>query len=854
MEFSRGRSEVRECDEKDEKTEDELIREEEKKLFEGLKGWLEENKQEARESEELNQDSEQKDLEDKEKNREITERKFNEQQIELPAKEGTLDFEKLSEKVKIEEITVKDLEQIQELAKEQYIEQMEREKSLLKQIKEERDKFATERAIELNLLQTEKEELTRIKDNRSEVNKEIEEELERLNEDEHALEKIEEKREKIAWEWADQVHFLNKARDEVEHFVQERREQLEGRDGHIEMLELEKQEIERIKQELEAKLEEKESFLARLEKEREETLQIQSELDTLAKENKEGKMIARLLSQTQKESKAIRQKEIEWGMEAKQTLDDILKEVSAEAKFRELMEDYSKETNKKADPGLKVTKKFKKWIKNNPSFNEFEKHELLEYCNEYEKQLPKLKLEELQEWVDLPHPDSKIISTHYRNVRTKVKVQCGEGHTFEMTPKSIKEGHWCADCSEGVSERIARKFFERIFDKKFPKSRPVWLVNDRGNRMELDGYNEELGIAFEYQGKQHYKYSKYFHKSVKDFKQRQADDKAKQESCKKKGISLIEVPYTIDYDKLQDFIIKKCSEKNLTVPLIKEKIDYRKFDVFISNSKRQLTILREIVKAQHPDGKITSTEYTNHKIKLEFQCEEGHYFKMSPINLKRGHWCPTCAGNEKLTLEDLEDFVKFKHPGAKILSTEYINSKSKIKVRCSKGHTFEMIPNNIRSGRWCRKCYDRKTALRKMDTPEDRQRKLEKLEEVVEEMHPGSKIISTEYVNALTKISIQCDKGHDFEMTPANIKSGYWCRTCAAEKSRLKPLEKQRRFEQLVDLIKRLHPGSRILSTEYVNARTKVLVRCKRGHQFYTLPSTIKRGHWCAKCARKKVR
>ena len=43
--------------------------------------------------------------------------------------------------------------------------------------------------------------------------------------------------------------------------------------------------------------------------------------------------------------------------------------------------------------------------------------------------------------------------------------------------------------------------------------------------------------------------------------------------------------------------------------------------------------------------------------------------------------------NKKLTI----DFVKqqFKSAGYTLLSTEYINSRSKLKVRCDKGHEYE---------------------------------------------------------------------------------------------------------------------------------------------------------------------
>jgi len=116
-----------------------------------------------------------------------------------------------------------------------------------------------------------------------------------------------------------------------------------------------------------------------------------------------------------------------------------------------------------------------------------------------------------------------------------------------------------------------------MFQNEFPKERPNWLINSRGNQMELEGYNKSLSLAFEAQGEQHYHLVPYFHKTLKDFEQRIEDDLTKLELCKQKDVILIQIPYYVRHDKIPRYITDKYeSLANKKMPEIPKK-DYNKF-------------------------------------------------------------------------------------------------------------------------------------------------------------------------------------------------------------------------------------------------------------------------------------
>lgn len=110
-------------------------------------------------------------------------------------------------------------------------------------------------------------------------------------------------------------------------------------------------------------------------------------------------------------------------------------------------------------------------------------------------------------------------------------------------------------------EEICRNVIEEIYQKKFPCVRPNFLKNPETKRnLELDCYNEELKLAVEYNGIQHYKWPNFTGQSKEEFINQIRRDKFKVETCDENGIYLITVPYTVPHDKIRDYIIERLPD------------------------------------------------------------------------------------------------------------------------------------------------------------------------------------------------------------------------------------------------------------------------------------------------------
>ena len=116
---------------------------------------------------------------------------------------------------------------------------------------------------------------------------------------------------------------------------------------------------------------------------------------------------------------------------------------------------------------------------------------------------------------------------------------------------------------DSKGEVECRRVLQKIFKKPFEKIRPNFLNNPvSGNyNLELDCYDEEYKIAVEYNGVQHYKYCPYFHKNKEAFMNQKYRDEMKIRLCKDNGIFLITVPYTVQIDQIESFLINELNKK-----------------------------------------------------------------------------------------------------------------------------------------------------------------------------------------------------------------------------------------------------------------------------------------------------
>lgn len=288
-----------------------------------------------------------------------------------------------------------------------------------------------------------------------------------------------------------------------------------------------------------------------------------------------------------------------------------------------------------------------------------------------------------------------LISKEYKNNQTKMLIECKNGHTFEMSFNGLSLGRQCPECREKLDVKAYLETFGYALLSEYSNMRskiqvqctyghsPYWVTLDSfksGHRCPF--------CATESRTKQRTL-------TIDDVRQRLLDY----------GFYLLSEDYVGRNSKL---LLKcKCGHT------------FRSSYSYISTSKQcqhckkvaerqaKIKIVKDFVSNVYGYKVLNPEVYETNTTALLFECEQGHLFQMGFNNFKSGQRCAICsrkrAGREKA---HSYDYVKAVVQSGcyELVSEQYINSQSKLTMRCHNGHVFQKSYTKFKQGQRCPIC------------------------------------------------------------------------------------------------------------------------------------------------------
>jgi len=173
-----------------------------------------------------------------------------------------------------------------------------------------------------------------------------------------------------------------------------------------------------------------------------------------------------------------------------------------------------------------------------------------------------------------------------------------------------------------------------------------------------------------------------------------------------------------------------------------------------------------------------------------------------------------------------------------ILVGSYVNSSTKMDIKCPCGNEFGVSWNNFHGrNTGCPKCSITKRANRRTNPYE-----------IVEQafVDRGWEILSPEkYKNNSSKLDVKCDKGHITTKMYTDFQQGKGCWECKSKKA-------SQRYRLTIEKAHAIAKKARLrlLTEDYINMKVNVLFECmKCDFQFETWLDSVKsKGTGCPKC------
>lgn len=282
----------------------------------------------------------------------------------------------------------------------------------------------------------------------------------------------------------------------------------------------------------------------------------------------------------------------------------------------------------------------------------------------------------------------------FKNTSSRARFKCKHDHEWETHVSNVfREKSGCPKCSiyrtTSVGEATAIFIIQKYLGKQFERTRKVLP-----SKLELDGFNEELKLAIEYNGVQHYSENKhFFHKNGAGFEAQLERDAKKQQECDEAEINLIVVSYELKtFDAIRAYIESELESFDYE---FEADLDWDELkNEFNDNYKTIVDSFEQIKKIAEGKGGVCVSDKFDNVLTFKCKVEEHPKFEKSVADVRRGVWCNCCAHNapqstnrinEELRPYKLSLYLNYK-PGAHVIQT----------FICDEGHIFERTLDNLR--------------------------------------------------------------------------------------------------------------------------------------------------------------
>lgn len=187
----------------------------------------------------------------------------------------------------------------------------------------------------------------------------------------------------------------------------------------------------------------------------------------------------------------------------------------------------------------------------NPSYDSVVKGCQCLKCRDIEMgKKQRISCEELKSRFDVE--GYKLLSSYeeYDNNETKLKVCCPKGHIYFVSLSNWTNGRRCPRCKESKGEKRIEEYLTKHEINFIPQKRFKDCVYKK--ELPFDFYIENLNIAIEYDGEQHYDKS-HFEMNEEEFVCLKKRDNIKTQYCKNNNIKLIRIPY-FEFDNIESIL------------------------------------------------------------------------------------------------------------------------------------------------------------------------------------------------------------------------------------------------------------------------------------------------------------